>query len=520
MTVDDKTLDPLSMAGPDLVDAPGRPAPSLRILFHSDLSRVGAETPALSPGGDEITLGRSAPLFEDAEGYTAPLDDPCISRSQLSLRWDPGDQVFVVRQEPRGRRAVRLWSPVGAPLDPDLPAPPGSMLALGDWVLLLLVNGQPRRGVDRMGMVGEGAAAWRLRRAIGEAAGGDSLVLVHGESGAGKELVARAIHAASPRRDHDLLVVNCAALPDSLVEAELFGHEKGAFTGASADRPGFFRAAGRGTLFLDEVGELPLALQGKLLRALQERRVMPVGASREEPFEARVVAATNRQLDQEVAAGRFRHDLYYRLAALELEVPPLRARPEDTPLLMAHFLGQRARQTPALRWLVRPADQRPPPMPLELMLRLMAHPWPGNVRQLQNSVERLAAANAAPGQRSFVEPEGLLQDPAPSPVAAAPPTAPVAAPAPDQPRPDADSLLALLDQHDHVQRRVARLLGVSHTTLNRWMRELGLRRPLDIPEEEIRAVQKETGGDLVAMARQLRVSTRGLKLRITALDRA
>ncbi len=203
-------------------------------------------------------------------------------------------------------------------------------------------------------------------------------VLIQGESGTGKELIARAIHFNGNRSAKPFLAVNCGALTESLLESELFGHVKGSFTGASADRLGLFRAAEGGTVFLDEIGEMPMPLQVKLLRTLQEHEVTPVGASVPLSFDARVIAATNRDLQNEVAEGRFREDLFYRINVIEITIPPLRERRDDVPLLIKHFAAKAAR------------DQNLPDRPItpEAMQLLTGYDWPGNVRELENVIER------------------------------------------------------------------------------------------------------------------------------------
>ncbi len=209
----------------------------------------------------------------------------------------------------------------------------------------------------------------------------DASVCVLGPSGAGKELIARAIHRASPRAGRPFVAINCGAIPEGLLGSELFGHRKGAFTGATQDRQGLFQTAGGGTLFLDEVGDMPLSLQVKLLRALEDRTVRPVGASEPVPIDVRVVSATHRRLEERIAAGEFREDLYYRLNVVRLAVPALAERREDIPLLAGHFL-----QRLAARYGKR--TQAFSPEALEL---LIAAPWPGNVRQLLNVVEQAVA---------------------------------------------------------------------------------------------------------------------------------
>ena len=203
-------------------------------------------------------------------------------------------------------------------------------------------------------------------------------VLIEGESGTGKELIARAIHFNSSRAGKPFLAVNCGALPESLLESELFGHTKGAFTGAIADKKGLFRSATGGTLFLDEIGEMPLALQVKLLRALQEHEVTPLGVSIPVKFDARIIAATNKNLETEVSENRFREDLFYRLNVIEISLPPLRTRREDIPLLVKHFSFKTARAQNAPEKLISPAA----------MAALVNYGWQGNVRELENAVER------------------------------------------------------------------------------------------------------------------------------------
>lgn len=203
-------------------------------------------------------------------------------------------------------------------------------------------------------------------------------VLITGESGTGKELVARALHHGSRRQDFPMVAVNCGAIPENLMESELFGHTKGSFTGAHVAKIGMFSAANQGTIFLDEVGELPMHLQVKLLRVLQERRIRPVGSVQEEPIDVRVIAATNQDLEEAIRSGRFREDLYYRLNVIRLEIPPLRERREDIPLIARHFLKRFATE------MDRAIEDFSP----EATELLLAYDFPGNVRELENIVER------------------------------------------------------------------------------------------------------------------------------------
>ena len=218
----------------------------------------------------------------------------------------------------------------------------------------------------------------RMRNQIAKLARSEAPLYISGESGSGKELVARRIHDLSPRACHAFVPVNCGAIPSELMESEFFGHRKGSFTGAVADKPGLFQAAAGGTLFLDEVADLPLAMQLKLLRAIQEKAVRPVGTQQEEAVNVRLLCATHKDLAQEVAEGRFRQDLFYRLNVIELRVPPLRERREDIPLMTHHILQQLAQRTGSEIPVVQP----------ECMDRLNNYRFPGNVRELENILER------------------------------------------------------------------------------------------------------------------------------------
>jgi DNA-binding NtrC family response regulator len=242
------------------------------------------------------------------------------------------------------------------------------------------------------GLVGVSEEMRQISALIQRIAPMPSTVLLEGESGTGKEVAARALHRLSPRAGRPFVPVNCAAIPSTLIETELFGHVKGAFTDARSDRNGLFYYAQGGTLFLDEIGELPLPMQTKLLRVLEERVIRPVGSEREVPVDVRIIAASNRSLAPEVAAGRFRQDLFYRLDVVNIILPPLRDRPEDAPVLARHFIDQLAPQLGV------------PPLPVtpDLARRLMAYAWPGNARELRNLVERALILGHFPPDRKSV----------------------------------------------------------------------------------------------------------------------
>ncbi|HEY5712780.1 MAG TPA: sigma 54-interacting transcriptional regulator [Allosphingosinicella sp.] len=231
----------------------------------------------------------------------------------------------------------------------------------------------------RDGLFGESSAISELRRYLGKVAQSDANVLVTGETGTGKERVARAVHRLGRRARRPFVAVNCAAIPETLIESELFGHERGAFTGALSAFPGRFALADGGTLFLDEIGEMSAAGQAKLLRVLEEQVVVPVGSVREKPVDVRLVAASNQRLEQLVESRRFRADLFYRLNVARIELPPLRARPEDIGPIVGHFIDEQNRR--CARRVGRP-DAR-------LLERMRRYAWPGNVRELRNMVEAL-----------------------------------------------------------------------------------------------------------------------------------
>ena len=246
---------------------------------------------------------------------------------------------------------------------------------LADYMLLKEELAE-RRGAPRI--IGDDPQLRQVSQQLHRAAGTDATVLLEGESGTGKELFARALHAFSPRAEGPFVAINCAAIPDGLLETELFGHEKGAFTGAVGRKPGRFEMAHRGTLFLDEIGDMPLGLQAKILRALEEKQFEPLGSTGSLHVDVRVVAATNRNLKARVAEHRFREDLYFRLSVFPITVPPLRERAGDVPILARHFVDRFCRDLNKKALLLSP----------EALDELRAYAWPGNVRELQNCIER------------------------------------------------------------------------------------------------------------------------------------
>jgi two-component system response regulator PilR (NtrC family) len=345
----------------------------------------------------------------------------------------------------------------------------------------------PRRALDRL--VGESPAMQQVRSLVGKVARSMAPVLVRGESGTGKELVARAIHDVSPRGTMPFVAVNCGAIPENLLEAEFFGHRKGAFTGASDDREGFFQAAQGGTLFLDEIGDLPLAMQSKLLRVIQERAVRPIGAVAELPVNVRIVSATHKDLGAEVHAGRFRQDLYYRLNVIQIVVPPLRERIADLPAICAAVLERIA------------ADAGVSPVPAlsaAALDHLLRYAFPGNVRELENLLHRaLALAGSSLIERAdlglpevaFAEGEGVeaeaaaVERPAAAAGAMAAPVAAVSpAAAPSLPSDlaaylddvERDILERALERHRYNRTAAGASLGLSLRQMRYRMARLGV----------------------------------------------
>jgi len=315
----------------------------------------------------------------------------------------------------------------------------------------------------------------RLLRLIARVAPTDSTVLVLGESGTGKELVARSLHLLSRRAQGPFVPVNVGALPESLIESELFGHAKGAFTGAAIDRGGLVEEADHGTLFLDEIGDMPLATQVRLLRTLENNEVRRLGENTARVVDVRVIAATNRDLAGLVAQGRFREDLYYRLNVVQIDLPPLRERREDIGLLASYFLDRAARRQNRPRLAFSP----------EAMALIEKYDYPGNVRELENAIEHAVAVSEGDRLQPSDLPQSIGSPRLLPRHASAPGAASAAAPAGMRDDPDSRSLeevtrdhvLRVLERHRGNATSAARQLGVSRTTMWRMLRRWGVERP-------------------------------------------
>ena len=364
-------------------------------------AEVGLELLVLdgAQAGRRVPLTASRPLVVGtSDEATLPLEDTSVSRLHLELRLD-GARV----------RAVDLDSTNGSYLGGHrfeaAELVPGAVLRIGETHLQLLTEGAqdplPPSSATAFGeLLGKSHAMRSVFAILERAARTDTTVLITGETGTGKEVTAEAVHSQSRRSDGPFVVVDCASIPANLVESELFGHVKGAFTHAERDRAGAFRSANGGTIFLDEIGELPVELQSRLLRVLETQTVKPVGSNVYERVDVRVVAATNRDLEEEVRQRRFRSDLFFRLAVIRVRLPPLRDRLEDIPFLARHFARKLAEDGERL------------PLAPNAVAALMAHDWPGNVRELYNVVRQASALS--PTQRSLVaalRPEGASPSP-------------------------------------------------------------------------------------------------------------
>ena len=485
--------------------------PALTIATHPDLGRVGdvARLPRLRASG-VVTLSRLEPPFlpADGSGTARPLMDPHVSRRAVVLRRHANGGVVLEIAEGL-RVGVDDAEVTGiVELSPNQ-VEQGVVLILGRHVAVILHTvGPPPPPGPALGLVGHSDPLLNLRAEIRRVADLSVPILLRGESGTGKELVAAALHRLSPRAQGPYLAVNMAAIPPTTAASELFGHERGAFTGAQGTRRGLFELADGGTLLLDEIGATPREVQDMLLRILESGELWPLGAKRPRTVDVRVVAATDADLEAEAERGSFRPPLYHRLAAVTIDVPPLRTRRDDIPRLFLHFLREELLALGEERLL---EQDHGPILPASVIAHLVSARWPGNVRELKNTVRRIAVASRGARQLSFEmdrRPDDATEQ------LARPEAPPRLAPR----EIDDELLLTTLRAHGFALQPAARALGISRTSLYELVERCPrLRKAGDLPEDELRRAFRETDGDLEAMAAALEVSPRGLKRRMKAL---
>jgi two-component system, NtrC family, nitrogen regulation response regulator GlnG len=503
-------------------DRRDRLVPALTIVSHPRADRAGERaTLDAVAAGREAGLSRAEPDFlRRGSALGSPLLDPFLSRKPIRIAPAAEGRIRIVA-EAKGSLVVGGKPVQGAiDLDPEALAA-GVVIELAGRVVVLLhlVSPEPVAPADELGMVGDGSGIRRVRGHVERIVDLDVPVLIRGETGTGKELVARAIHDRSPRKEGPFVSVNLGAVPRDLAAAELFGAQRGAFTGATSDRPGYFRAARGGTLFLDEVGEAPPEVQVMLLRVLETGEMYPVGAQTPVTTDVRLIAATDADLEQRIREGRFRAPLLHRLSGYEIRVPPLRERREDIGLLFHHFAREELRAVGEAARL-DPSDPHADPwLPASLASLLVRFAWPGNIRQLRNVARQLVLGSRGLA-RLQIDPRLAAElDPGSPPSAPAPPAA---GPLPRSRRkPSAVTeaeLVAALRDGGWDLKAAADRLGIPRSSMYDVIdRFPEIRTAGDLGAGEIERCYRECGGDLDAMAARLQVSRRALGRRLREL---
>ncbi len=452
---------------------------SLRKVLAATLQREGYEVTVCVDGEEAIAaLERDGADVVVTDLVMPRMDGLTLLRKVIARH--PDVPVIVVTAHGRIDSAVEAMKAgafdfLAKPFDhEELKAIIAKAARQSDYNQRNVVPEEPQEGAARRytEIVGRGKQMQELQQVIAKVADAPSTVLIQGESGTGKELVATALHETSSRRDRPFIKINCAAIPRELVEAELFGFEKGAFTGAVQSKPGRFELADGGTLFLDEIGEIPMEMQVKLLRAVQESEFERVGGVKTTRVQVRLVAATSRDLVRETAAGRFREDLYYRLNVVPIHLPPLRERREDIPLLVEHF---RQKYNARLRKSVEKIED-------EALACLAAYAWPGNIRELENVLERTILFAEGPRIGVTDLPASLRKQPEGAPAAEAQPSAASGPPGPlkeivkgQVQAIERDLIVRGLEVTGGNVTRTAKLLKISRKSLQMKMKEFGLR---------------------------------------------
>ena len=518
-------------------DPAARLEPGLTILYHPELDRIGEHValPKLRDGAT-IDLSRETPAFFTrgrAEGR--PLEHACVSRTPLRLRSRPDGGVCFELNESRTKVLHD-----DEPLKNDIVVPPsvlrrGEVFVLGGRIVLLLhlAGAFVATNDDDLGLFGESAAIQRLRADVLRVADLDVSVLVRGETGTGKELVARAIHRSSGRRDGPFVPVNLGAIAPELAGSELFGSERGAFTGSVGRQSGYFSAAHGGTLFLDEIGEAPPSIQAALLRVLETGEIQRVGAQRKEKADVRVIAATDADLEGKIRDGSFRAPLLHRLSSYEIATPPLRERRDDIARLLVLFLRAELQRIGEAHRLADEAGD-PPWLPATLMAKLVSLDWSGNVRQLQNVARQLVIGSRGEDRiRLGPAIDHLLAETAASPPSkrARASEASPARPTSRESAPDAatsarrkpaetteEELVEALRANRWDLVATAAALRLSRASLYVLIqRSSKLRTAGEIGAEEIIRCHRECDGDLERMIDRLEVSGKALRRRVREL---
>ncbi len=512
---------------------------ALTVIGHPIAAHVGDRATLFGLyAGEVIALSRVAPGFARAEGGPPrPLSDPFLSRNPIATIERRAGVIHVARA---GEAVVRIdGEEIREPRaidDEELAR--GAVIELADRCVLLLhlTDATPSRRPPRFDLVGESDAIRRLQRDIARVAATDMRVLVRGETGAGKELAARAIHTASKRAGGPLIAVNMSAVPPSLAASALFGHARGAFSGAVADHEGYFAEASGGTLFLDEIGDTDMGVQAMLLRTLETSEVQRVGDRRARKVDVRLISATDADLEAAVADGRFREPLLHRVSELSVHVPPLRDRRDDIGLLVVRFLRELLDPSEQERLLDGPVGERPWLAP-RVIARLARAPWTGNVRQLRNVVRQLVVlgrdereltvgpeieATIDVGRDSAFAGRSIGDKAAPKKAAASPPSDPPPGPKAGKGRSPKDlteaEILDALEKTGFRRAAAADLLGIARSSLYAIIAaNKGITKVQDLARGPIEEAVKRHGGDLARAAAELHVSEHGLKIRMRAL---
>ncbi|WP_224249367.1 sigma 54-interacting transcriptional regulator [Hyalangium gracile] len=505
--------------------------PALTLISHPTATRAGERLVLEAVAtGREVALSRNGPNFtRPGDTFGQPLADPFVSRhpivfspgegGRLRLRVaEGGTRVTVGEQHVTSREFTPQELAAGIPLELS-----------GRVVLLLhLASSQTKAPGDMLGMVGASPGIRRVREHIQRIADLQVPVLVRGETGTGKELVAQAIHQHSPRKERPFISVNLGAIPKELAAAELFGAHRGAFTGATRDREGFFRAAQAGTLFLDEVGEAPPEVQVMLLRVLETGELYPVGGHTPIKTDVRLIAATDANLEEQIRDGRFKAPLLHRLAGYEIRLPPLRERREDLGVLFQHFAREELAAIGEAHLLTPRDPYAEPWLPASLALRLLRYAWPGNVRQLRNLTRQLVIGSR--GQPVLQVDPRLAEEldsasaPLPSPPTSGDsPSEPPPKPAPAVARRKStevtgEELISALRQHAWDLKTTADWLGIPRSSIYDLIdKHPNIRRAGTLSSEEITACHQQCEGDLDEMVRRLEVSKKALTRRLKEL---